>query len=214
MSLITRIASIKGVFFGVSEAGLDPDPVRQFQRWLAFARRSRSFWPTAFCLSTVTETGRPAARMMLLKGADARGFTFYTHTVGRKAGEMERTPFAAMTFHWHELIRQVRIEGRVEKVVREESEAYFATRARGSRIGAWASRQSEPLATRQEFMDRCREFEKRFAKAEVPLPEHWGGYRLIPDAIEFWQGRPNRLHDRFRYTRRSGDGWDIARLYP
>ncbi len=214
MSLITRIASIKGVFFGVSEADLDGDPVRQFQQWLAFARRSRSFWPTSFCLSTVTEAGRPAARMMLLKGADARGFTFYTHTIGRKAGEMERVPFAAMTFHWHELIRQVRVEGRVERVSREESEAYFATRPRTSRIGAWASRQSEPLAARQEFMDRCREFETRFHGTDVPLPEHWGGYRLVPDSVEFWQGRPNRLHDRFRYTLRAGGGWDIARLYP
>jgi pyridoxamine 5'-phosphate oxidase len=214
MSLTTRIASIKGVFFGLAEADLDPDPIRQFQRWLAFARRSRSFWPTSFCLSTVTPAGRPAARMMLLKGADARGFTFYTHMVGRKADEMAFAPFAAMTFHWNELIRQVRIEGRVGKLSREESEAYFASRSRYSRIGAWASRQSEPLVSRTEFMERCREFEKRFDGADVPLPEHWGGYRVVPDAVEFWQGRPNRLHDRFRYTRRSDGGWDIKRLYP
>ncbi len=214
MSWFTQLASIRGVFFGLAEADLDPDPVRQFQRWMAFARRARCFWPTSFCLSTVTPAGRPAARMMLLKGADARGFAFYTHTVGRKADEMARAPFAAMTFHWNELIRQVRIEGRVEKLSREESEAYFASRSRGSRIGAWASRQSEPLASRAEFMKRCREFETRFNGADVPLPEHWGGYRVVPDAIEFWQGRPNRLHDRFRYTRRSDGGWDIARLYP
>lgn len=151
---------------------------------------------------------------MLLKGADARGFVFYTHTVGRKADELAATPYAALTFHWNELVRQVRVEGGVRRIGQEEAEAYFSTRARSSRIGAWASRQSEPLESRGAFMARVSELEARFRGENVPLPPHWGGYRLEPDAIEFWQGRPFRLHDRFRYARRSDGGWTHSRLYP
>lgn len=214
MSLWTRIVSLKGMVLGLSESALDPDPIRQFQRWMTAARRAGCFWPTSFCLSTVGVNGRPAGRMMLLKGADERGFVFYTHTVGRKADEMQRTPFAAATFHWNELVRQVRVEGRVEPVPRDEAEAYFATRGRASRVGAWASRQSQPLASRADFLARCREFERQFRGREVPLPPHWGGYRIVPDAIEFWQGRPHRLHDRLRYTRKASGGWTIERLFP
>lgn len=213
MSLLAMLGSIKGVFLGLQEKDLDPDPVAQFRRWFAFARRMRCPWPTSFCLSTVSPEGRPAARMMLLKGVDGRGFVFYTHYVGRKAREMEQTPHAAMVFHWIELVRQVRIEGRVEKVSHEESVAYFGSRARASRIGAWASHQSEPLASRAEFDARCGELEERFRGQDVPLPPHWGGYRVIPESVEFWQGRPNRLHDRFVY-RKADDGWKIVRLNP
>lgn len=213
MSLIARALSIKGVFFGLSERDLLPDPIAQFRRWYAFARRARCPWPNSFALATVGLDGRPAVRLMLLKGVDERGFTFFSHYVGRKASEMERTPFVAMSFHWVELVRQVRVEGPVEKISREESEAYFQTRPRGSRIGAWASRQSEPLESRAAFDARFREFQERFRGGPVPLPPHWGGYRVRPEVIEFWQGRPNRLHDRFQYVR-EGDVWRIRRLYP
>ncbi len=214
MSWITRLASLPGLFFGLDTDDLDPDPIRQFQRWMRAARWTRCFWPTSFCLSTVGVDGRPAGRMMLLKGVDDRGFVFYTHTVGRKADELARTPYAAMTFHWVELLRQVRIEGRVAQVSREEAEAYFATRARLARVGAWASRQSQPLSGRAEFLRRCREVEERFRGRDVPLPPHWGGYRVAPDVLEFWQGRPGRLHDRFRYSRLADGGWTLERLYP
>lgn len=213
MSLWTRCLSIRGVFFGLSEADLHADPVAQFSLWYRFARRARCPWPSSFALATTGEENRPSLRMMLLKGVDGRGFVFYTHTQGRKASEMERTPRAAMAFHWIELLRQVRVEGRVEAVSREEAAAYFASRPRGSRIGAWASLQSEPLASRAEFDARVRECERRFKGGPVPLPPHWGGYRVIPEVIEFWQGRPNRLHDRFQY-RRTEFGWVRRRLYP
>ncbi len=213
MSLWARVLSIKGVFFGLSERDLLPDPIEQFRRWYAFARRARCPWPNSFALATVGLDGHPAVRMMLLKGADTRGFCFFTHYVGRKASELERTPYAAMAFHWVELVRQVRVEGAVERLSWEESNAYFQTRPRASRIGAWASRQSEPLASRAEFDARFREFEAKFRGGEVPLPPHWGGYRIQPSVIEFWQGRPNRLHDRFQYAKKE-NGWVMRRLNP
>ena len=213
MSLIAKALSIKGVFFGLSEGALAPDPIVQFRRWYAFARRARCPWPSSFALATAGADGRPTVRLMLLKGVDERGFVFYTHYVGRKAAEIEQNPWAAVAFHWIDLVRQVRVEGRVERIDAAESDAYFARRPRGSRIGAWASRQSEPLAARAGFDARYREFDARFRGGPVPRPLHWGGYRVIPDAIEFWQGRPNRLHDRFQYRRADG-GWTVRRLYP
>ncbi len=213
MSLIARAFSIKGVFFGLSERDLQPDPIEQFRRWFAFARRVRCPWPSSFALATVGLDGAPAVRMMLLKGVDEHGFAFFTHYVGRKAAELERTPRAAMAFHWVELVRQVRVEGEVEKLSWAQSNAYFQSRPRASRIGAWASRQSEPLESRAAFDARYREYADRFRGAEVPLPPHWGGYRVRPRIIEFWQGRPNRLHDRFQY-RREEAGWTRRRLYP
>ncbi len=213
MSLLARVLSIKGVFFGLSERDLLPEPIEQFRRWYAFARRAGCPWPNSFALATVGLDGRPAVRMMLLKGVDERGFVFFTHYVGRKASEMQRTPYAAMAFHWIELVRQVRIEGSIARLSWEESNAYFQSRPRASRIGAWASRQSEPLESRSLFNTRFREFERKFQGQEVPLPPHWGGYRLKPEIIEFWQGRPNRLHDRFQF-RRESSGWVMRRLYP
>jgi pyridoxamine 5'-phosphate oxidase len=164
-------------------------------------------------LATAAPDGAPSARMMLLKGVDSRGFVFFTNYESRKSNELLANPRAALVFHWPVLQRQVRVEGAVARLPQAESEAYFRTRARGSRIGAWASKQSAELSTRAELDERVREYEAKFAGEDVPLPPFWGGFRLAPAAIEFWQGRVNRLHDRIRYTR-TADGWSIARLYP
>lgn len=164
-------------------------------------------------LATATPDGVPAARMMLLKGVDRRGFVFFTNYESRKGRELLANPRAALVFHWAALQRQVRVEGSVERLTVAESEAYFRTRPRGSRIGAWASRQSADLSSRADLDRRVAEYEAKFAGQEVPLPPFWGGVRLRPAAIEFWQGRINRLHDRVRYTRTDG-GWAVARLYP
>ena len=213
MSIITKMLALPGLLRGLDESAIDPDPMAQFAKWLAFARRAGCFWPNSMAVATVTPEGRPAVRLMLLKQADARGFVFYTHYNGRKGRELDHAPYAALSFHWNELLRQVRVEGRVEKASQEESNAYFQSRLRGSRIGAWASRQSEPLASRAEFDAALRACEKRFEGGEVPLPPHWGGYRVIPDRIEFWQGRPYRLHDRLCFIRKEG-GWTLVRLAP
>ncbi len=164
-------------------------------------------------LATATPDGMPAARMMLLKGVDQRGFTFFTNYESRKGRELLANSRAALVFHWAVLQRQVRVEGSVERLTHAESEAYFQTRPRGSQIGAWASRQSAELSSREELDRRVREHQDRFAGQAVPLPPFWGGFRLTPTAIEFWQGRINRLHDRLRYVR-DGSGWTVARLYP
>lgn len=213
MSIITKMLALPGLYRGLNEQNIDADPIRQFQRWFMFAKRAGCFWPNSVCVATATPAGKPSARLMLLKGYDARGFVFYTNYESRKARELEANPHAALTFHWVELIRQVRIEGRIERASWEESNAYFQSRARISRIGAWASQQSTVLATRAEFDQACREYDAKFKGGEVPLPPFWGGYRVMPEVIEFWQGRPFRLHDRFRYTRQPV-GWKIERLAP
>ena len=164
-------------------------------------------------LATATMDGAPSARMMLLKGVDARGFVFFTNYQSRKGDELLANARAALVFHWAVLQRQVRVEGTVTRLTLPESEAYFRTRPRGSQIGAWASRQSAELSSRAELDERVREVEKRFAHQDAPLPPFWGGFRLSPSMIEFWQGRVNRLHDRLRYTR-TGSGWAVTRLYP
>jgi len=206
-------------------ADVDPDPIVQFERWLKEAMAVGLPEPTAMALATATPQGRPSVRMVLLKGVDQRGFVFYSNYESRKARELSANPFAALTFWWPPPVhRQVRIEGRVERVTPEESEAYFRTRPVGSRLGAWASPQSSVIPSREALEQRYEALAARYGGeaegveaegAEVPLPPFWGGYRLAPEAIEFWQGRENRLHDRLRYTReRPTAPWTIERLAP
>jgi pyridoxamine 5'-phosphate oxidase len=189
------------------------DPIAFFGTWFGDARASGIYLPESMTVATATPGGAPSARMLLLKAVDQRGFVFYSNYQSRKAGELAANPHAALVFHWAVLQRQVRVEGAVSRLTPAESEAYFRTRSRGSRIGAWASLQSAELKSRAELDGRVREQERRFADQDVPLPPFWGGYRLAPEVIEFWQGRINRLHDRLRYTR-TGSGWAVTRLYP
>lgn len=200
---------------GLDETDLDPDPIRQFQRWLEDAREAGVVEPLAMTVATATGDGRPSARILLLRGVDERGFAFYTNYESQKGVELAANPRAALVFHWDVLGRQVRLEGRVERLSREESESYFVSRPPGSQIAAWASDQSRVVAGgRRELEERFRAAEARFASAEqIPLPPFWGGYRLVPDWIEFWHSRENRLHDRLRY-RRTTRGWTVERLAP
>lgn len=190
----------------------DADPIARFLDAFAKAKASEPHDPTAMTLATVDARGRPSARMVLLKSADARGFTFYTNFGSRKAKELGDNPYAALCIHWPASQQQVRVEGRVERASDAEADAYFATRPRESQIGAWASKQSEPLASREALVERVRELEARFPEV-VPRPPFWGGYRLVPERIELWYAGPGRLHDRFVYTR-TEDGWTMDRLNP
>jgi pyridoxamine 5'-phosphate oxidase len=200
--------------FNLCEEDLDPDPMRQFQSWFDQALLSEVPEVNAMALATATPEGRPSVRMVLLRGMDERGFTFFTNYESRKARELQANPFAAMVFFWHDLERQVRIEGQVERISADESDRYFEGRPAGSRLGAWASPQSAVIPGREILEARFGALESEYAEGSIPRPENWGGYRLIPDAIEFWQGRPNRLHDRLRYTRRQQGDWLIERLAP
>jgi pyridoxamine 5'-phosphate oxidase len=190
----------------------DPNPFRQFDVWFRQAVDAQLPEPNTMTLATVDASGRPSARIVLIKGVDERGFVFFTNYESRKGRELAQNPHASLLFYWIELERQVRVEGSVVKTSAEESDTYFASRPVGSRIGAWASEQSKVIESRAALEMREREFSAQYGE-NPPRPPHWGGYRLIPDAIEFWQGRPSRLHDRLRYTR-SGSEWTIDRLSP
>jgi pyridoxamine 5'-phosphate oxidase len=198
---------------GMHEADMDPDPVVQFRAWFENVIEADLHEPNAMILATATRDGRPSARTVLLKGYDERGFVFYTNYEGRKASDLEANPACALLFYWGELERQVRIEGRAVRLSGEESDAYFASRPRGSRLGAWASEQSRPVENRSILEERVKALESEYEGREIPRPPFWGGYRVEPDTIEFWQGRENRLHDRLVYGR-IGGGWKMQRLQP
>jgi pyridoxamine 5'-phosphate oxidase len=216
---------------GLRRRDLETDPMRQFQKWFETAVNLRSKASTtkdkgaanhapllgdvnAMTLATADKKGRPSSRIVLLKGISKAGFVFYTNYNSRKGSELTENPCAALTFFWPELERQVCVAGKVVKGTRDDSTIYFKSRPRGSQLAAWASNQSEAVADRGVLESRLETLEHRFARQEVPLPPHWGGFILIPSRVEFWQGRPNRLHDRFRYQKRTIRGWKIERLAP
>jgi pyridoxamine 5'-phosphate oxidase len=199
---------------GLDEATLADDPLTQFTAWMADTVAAGLPEPTAVVLATVSGDGRPRARTVLLKNYDSGGFTFYTNRTSRKGTDLAEVPRACLLFPWHAIHRQVIIEGPVTPLTTAESEPYFRSRAHGSQIGAWASRQSTVIGSRAELDDRYAELSRRWPEGtDVPMPDFWGGYRVIPEVVEFWQGRLNRLHDRFRY-RRDGGAWVVERLSP
>lgn len=197
---------------GLDERDLGPDPIPRFRAWLEEAGTAGIGFPEAAALSTADARGRTAVRHVLVRQVDERGFTFFTNLDSRKGRHIAENPFGALAFLWRELDRQVCITGTIAAIPRGESEAYFRTRPREARLGAWASRQSRVVSSREELEAAYRRMQERFPD-DVPLPPYWGGYRLIPDTIEFWKGREHRLHDRFRYSRQ-GDGWRLERLWP
>jgi len=199
---------------GLIEADADPNPFKQFQQWFDQALAGQLPEPNAMTLATVAPDGKPSARIVLLKNFDEHGFVFYTNYSSHKGQQLQANPWAALVFWWAELERQVRIEGRVEKVSEAESDAYFHSRPLGSQLGAWVSQQSQVIDTREVIEVRLQELEEKYINQAVPRPSHWGGFRVIPTAIEFWQGRPNRLHDRLLYGRLEDGRWLIKRLSP
>jgi pyridoxamine 5'-phosphate oxidase len=197
---------------GLLESDMAGDPITQFQRWFAAAQAAGVPEPNAMTVASVGVDGRPSARVVLLKGVDY-GFVFFTNYTSRKGHELEGQPFAALVFYWHAQHRQVRVEGRVEQVDAAESDAYFASRPPGSQIGAWASAQSQVIAGREALEQRYAALQQEYAGQAVPRPPHWGGFRVVPDVVEFWQGRPSRLHDRLCF-RREAANWKLERLSP
>jgi len=201
---------------GLRRADLDANPIAQFQKWFTQAQAAQPdrLDANAMTLATADKSGKPAARIVLLKGVDERGFTFFTNYQSRKGRELAENPQAALTFFWADLERQVCVAGKVEKISREESEIYFNSRPKGSRLAAWASDQSGVVRNREELEKKWNELAVKFSGDDVPLPPNWGGYVLKPERIEFWQGRPSRLHDRFSYERQVNGSWKIERLAP
>jgi len=196
------------------ESDLDPNPFVQFERWFDDAKRAQPQMPEAMTLATADAEGAVSARIVLLKSFDARGFVFFTNYNSRKSCQLRENPRAALVFYWPSVERQVRVEGAVVKTTEEESDAYFSTRPRGSQLGAWASEQSRVIAGRGDLDERFRQMDSTYRDLAIPRPPHWGGYRLIPITIEFWQGRADRLHDRFAYRLREAKDWVIERMAP
>ncbi len=217
MSILNTIRALltsgKGIAVGLPDADSMSDPLKLFDAWFEGAKKSGILLPESMMLATATNDGKPSSRMVLLKSFDDQGFVFYTNYGSRKASELDANPFASLLFFWPILQRQVRIEGRVERVGREESSAYFRTRSRGSQIGAWASDQSAKLDSRRTLESRSKDLKSNYEGREIPLPEFWGGYRLTASKIEFWQGRLFRLHDRIVFEQSDGS-WKTSRLYP
>ena len=199
---------------GLRRSDLNPDPIKQFANWFTTAIETGIGDVNAMSLATAGQDAKPSVRIVLLKSFDEDGFVFFTNYESEKGKQLEANPYAALGFYWIELDRQIRISGKVDKTSRKESQTYFRSRPVGSQLSAWASRQSAVLDGRRVLDARMEEMNERFADKRVPLPPHWGGYRLKPDNMEFWQGRSNRLHDRFRYTRKSDGSWLIERLAP
>ncbi|HWF47458.1 MAG TPA: pyridoxamine 5'-phosphate oxidase [Bryobacteraceae bacterium] len=200
---------------GLDERGVDPNPIVQFENWFQQALAADLREPNAMTLATATPEGKPSARIVLLKEVSESGFVFYTNYMSRKGRDLEANPWAALIFYWADLERQVRIEGGVLRVPRSQSETYFQSRPKGSRLGAWASHQSQPVESRAQLEIRLKDLEARYTgRDSVPVPEFWGGYLVRPEVIEFWQGRPSRLHDRIEYRRKGESDWLIQRLSP
>jgi pyridoxamine 5'-phosphate oxidase len=212
---VTKVANLRREYARerLDESSVGPDPIAQFGRWFEEALKAEVMEPNAMSLATASADGAPSARVVLLKGYDERGFVFFTDYRSQKGVELTANPRAALVLYWPELERQVRITGTTSPIAREESEAYYRTRPRGSRLGAWISHQSQVIASRKVLDDRVPELEETFPGDDIPLPAYWGGFRVAPERIEFWQGRENRLHDRIRYVWEEGS-WRIERLSP